>query len=45
MCKWEDNTKRDTTELGMDGVDWTDLAQDMNHWLILVNTVMNFHIS
>jgi hypothetical protein len=24
------------------GIDWIDLAQDRDRWLVLVNTVMNF---
>jgi hypothetical protein len=28
-------------EIGWDGVDWLDLAQDRDHWRALVNTVMN----
>jgi hypothetical protein len=32
-------------EIGCDGMDWIDLAQDRNPWRALVNTVMNlgFH--
>jgi hypothetical protein len=28
-------------EMGWCGVDWIDLAQDMDQWRALVNTVMN----
>jgi hypothetical protein len=28
-------------EIGWDGMDWFDLAQDRNQWRALVNTVMN----
>jgi hypothetical protein len=31
-------------EIGWDGVDWIDLAQDRDQWRALVNTVMNFRI-
>jgi hypothetical protein len=31
----------DLREIGWDGVDWVDLAQDRNHWRALVNTVIN----
>jgi hypothetical protein len=31
----------DLREIGWDGVDWDDLAQDRDHWKALVNTVMN----
>jgi hypothetical protein len=32
----------DLREIGWDGVDWVDLAQD--HWKALVNTVMNLRV-
>jgi hypothetical protein len=28
-------------EVGWDGMDWIDLAQDRERWRALVNTVMN----
>jgi hypothetical protein len=31
-------------EIGWDGVDWVDLAQDRDHWRALVNTVMNLRV-
>jgi hypothetical protein len=31
----------DLTEVGWDGMDWFDLAQDRDRWRALVNTVMN----
>jgi hypothetical protein len=36
--------KMDLTEIGWDGVDWIDLAQDRDQWRALVNTVMNFRV-
>jgi hypothetical protein len=39
--RWVDNIKMDLREIGLDGVDWIDLAQDMDRWRALVNTVMN----
>jgi hypothetical protein len=42
--KWVDNIKIDLREIGWDGVDWVDLAQDRDHWRALVNTVMNLRI-
>jgi hypothetical protein len=27
-CKWVNNIKMDLREIGWDGVDWTDMAQD-----------------
>jgi hypothetical protein len=37
------NIKMDVTEIGCDGTDWTDLAQDRD-WRALVNMVMNLRI-
>jgi hypothetical protein len=44
-CRWVDNIKIDLREIGWDGVDWIDMAQDRHHWRALVNTVLNlrFH--
>jgi hypothetical protein len=33
--------KYDLREIGWDGMDWLDLAQDRDQWRALVNTVMN----
>jgi hypothetical protein len=32
-------------EIGWDGMDWIDLAQDRDQWRALVNTVMNLRFS
>jgi hypothetical protein len=40
-CRWMDNIKMDLREIGRDGVDWMDMAQDMDQWRALVNTVLN----
>jgi hypothetical protein len=32
----------DLREIGWDGVDWVDLAQDRDHWRALVNTIGGF---
>jgi hypothetical protein len=37
-----DNIKIDLVEIGWDGMDWVDLAQDRDQWRALVNMVMNF---
>jgi hypothetical protein len=34
----------DLREIGWDGVDWVDLAEDSYHWRALVNTVMNLRV-
>jgi hypothetical protein len=31
-------------EIGWDGMDWINLAQDRDQWRALVNTVMNFRV-
>jgi hypothetical protein len=36
-----DNIKMNLTEIGWEGVDWIDLAQDRDQWRALVNTIMN----
>jgi hypothetical protein len=43
--RWVDNIKIDLREIGWDGMDWIDLAQDRNQWRALVNIVMNFRVS
>jgi hypothetical protein len=40
--RWVDNIKMDLNEIGGDGIDWTDLAQDREQ--SLVNTVMIFRV-
>jgi hypothetical protein len=42
--RWEDNIIMDLREIGWGGMDWIDLAQDMDQWRALVNTVMNFRV-
>jgi hypothetical protein len=39
-----DNIKMDLREIGWDGMDWTDLAQDRDRWRALVNAVMNLRV-
>jgi hypothetical protein len=36
-----DNIKMDRRDIGWDGMDWIDLAQNRDQWRALVNTVMN----
>jgi hypothetical protein len=40
--RWVDDIKIDLREIGWDGMDWMDLAQDRDRWRAPVNTVMNF---
>jgi hypothetical protein len=42
--RWVDNRKMDLREIGWDGVDWIELAQDRDQWRALVNTVMNLRV-
>jgi hypothetical protein len=42
--RWVDNIKMDLREIGWDGRDWIDLAQDRDQWRALVNTVMNLRV-
>jgi hypothetical protein len=39
-----DYIKINLKEIGWDGMDWIDLAQDRNQWRALVNTVMNLRV-
>jgi hypothetical protein len=41
---WEDTIKMDLIEIGWGEKDWIELAQDMNQWRALVNTVMNLRV-
>jgi hypothetical protein len=42
--RWVDNIKMDLREIGWDGVDWIDMAQDGDQWMALVNTVLNLRV-
>jgi hypothetical protein len=42
--RWGDNIKMDLREIGIDGANWIQLAQDRVQWLACVNTVMNLRI-
>jgi hypothetical protein len=39
--RWDDNIKMDLGDIGIDGANWTWLAQDKVQWRAFVNTVMN----
>jgi hypothetical protein len=39
-CLWEDNIKVNVEEIVWEGLDWTDLFQERNKWLAVLNTVM-----
>jgi hypothetical protein len=42
--RWENNIKMNQ-EIGWCGIDWIDLAQDVDQWTALLNTVMNLRVS
>jgi hypothetical protein len=42
--RWEYNSKLDLMEIGIDGANWIQLAQDRVHWRAFVNTVMNVRV-
>jgi hypothetical protein len=42
--RWEDNSKMYLRDIGWDGMNWINLAQDRDQWRALVNTVMNLWV-
>jgi hypothetical protein len=42
--RWEDNIKMDLQEVGLEGMDWIDMAQDRDRWRSLVNAVINLRV-
>jgi hypothetical protein len=42
--RWVDNIKIDLREIAWDGVDWIDMAQEMDQWRPLVNTILNLRV-
>jgi hypothetical protein len=43
-CRWEDNIKMDLREIGIDGANWIQLAQNRVQWRAFVNTVMKLRV-
>ena len=43
--RWEDNIKMDIQEVGCEGKDWIELAEDSDRWRALVNVVMKLRIA
>jgi hypothetical protein len=42
--RWVDSIKMDFSEIGCDGVDWIDMAQDRDQWSALVNMILNLRV-
>jgi hypothetical protein len=42
--RWVDSIKTYLREIGWDGVDWIDMAQDRDQWRALVNTVLKLRV-
>jgi hypothetical protein len=42
--RWEDGIKTNLREIGWGSVEWIHLAQDRDHWLAVVNSVMNLRV-
>jgi hypothetical protein len=42
--KWEDNIKMDLRKIGIDGVNWIQLARDRVQWWAFLNMVMNLRV-
>jgi hypothetical protein len=38
------NFEIDLRDIGWDGMDWIDLAQDRDQWRALLNVVINFRV-
>jgi hypothetical protein len=43
--RWVDNIKMHHTEIGWDGTDWSDVAQNRGQWRALVSTAMNLRVA
>jgi hypothetical protein len=42
--RWKDGIGMDLREIGLEGVDWTRLAQDRDRWRAVVSAVMNLRV-
>jgi hypothetical protein len=42
--RWENGIKMDLRKIGWGSVKWIHLAQDRDHWGVLVNAVMNIWV-
>jgi hypothetical protein len=42
--RWEDNIKMYVREIGWGGVDWSNVAEERDHWRAIVNTITNIRV-
>jgi len=42
--RWDINIKMDVQEVGCEGINWIDLAQDRDRWPALVNAIMDLRV-
>jgi hypothetical protein len=42
--RWVDNIKIDLRDIGYNGADWIDMAQDRDQSRALVNTILNLRV-
>ena len=42
--RWEDNIKMDLQQVGYEGMNWIELAQDRYRWRALVNALRNLRV-
>ena len=43
--RWEDNSRMDLEEIGINARNWVDLVQDKDYWRALVNAALNLRIA